>query len=365
MYRSSGEALQVRIGRRTSSTLACYGEDTEGFKMASEDEIASTALSSNAQERGLPSLGLLAILCVAGLATGWSNSRVLTGASEATIVFRRSAWFTVWSALGALAVALYLILGCITLRWLWLQTREEADGRSARAGLILKPLFGFAVYGAAIGAISAYLSKLAGTYDAATPLAHFPLRVNLFVLAAIVGAAPSAVSLWITRRRARSLPLRYVNDLPNGFEQFQLFRQRNQRSLSALSAIVAMAVFQTSALRNALVGSGAQGSDSYPAEFIILYGLIFAIAIAVVYLPSEFALRDAGFALQDVAAKRSESGSQTQQGDAVERWLELGEYRDRIGKTLNLNVTLFASVRTSLGLLAPLFASLLTTLFPH
>jgi len=208
------------------------------------DVLEKAGAEVHAQEHGLPSLKLLTIIGVVGLAAGWLNSRILTGANEATTIFRHSAWYTVWSALGALAVALYLILGCITLRWLWRLSCEEGGGRPACVRRILKPLFGYAIYGLAVGVISAYLSELVSPRGAAAPLAHFSLRVNLFVTAAVVGSVPSAVSLWITRRRARSLPLRYIGALPHGFEQFRVFRERNQRSLSVLSTIVAMAVFQ-------------------------------------------------------------------------------------------------------------------------
>jgi hypothetical protein len=71
------------------------------------DGNASTASSFHAQERGLPSLKLLTIIGVAGLAAGWLNSRILTGANEAVAVFRHSTWYAVWPVLGALAVVLF------------------------------------------------------------------------------------------------------------------------------------------------------------------------------------------------------------------------------------------------------------------
>ena len=135
--------------------------------------------------------------------------------------------------------------------------------------------------------------------------------------------------------------------------------------MSVLSVVIATAVFQTSALRNALLESGTRTAVNYPTQFVFLYGLIFAVAIAIIYLPSELALREAGLALQTMAVEGPRSTTLRQSGDAVESWLEQVDQRDRIGKVLGLDAPLFARVQTSLGLLSPLLASLIGTLLPH
>ena len=333
--------------------------------MASHEKNASTVPKSQSHERGLPSLAVLATIGAFGLAAGWLNGRILTGASGAVTTFRHSSWYTVWSALGALAVALWLVLGCITLRWLWWLSREEGGTRSVCVRRILWPALGYAVYGAVVSGLAAYLSNLTSPQGSVAPLADFTLRVNLFGTAAVFGSVPSAVSLWIIRRRVRFLPAHYNDDLPGGFEEFRIFQQKNQRSLSVLSVVIATAVFQTSALRNALLESGTRTAVNYPTQFVFLYGLIFAVAIAIIYLPSELALREAGLALQTMAVEGPRSTTLRQSGDAVESWLEQVDQRDRIGKVLGLDAPLFARVQTSLGLLSPLLASLIGTLLPH
>jgi len=194
--------------------------------VASHEKNASTVPKSQSHERGLPSLAVLATIGAFGLAAGWLNGRILTGASGAVTTFRHSSWYTVWSALGALAVALWLVLGCITLRWLWWLSREEGGTRSVCVRRILWPALGYAVYGAVVSGLAAYLSNLTSPQGSVAPLADFTLRVNLFGTAAVFGSVPSAVSLWIIRRRVRFLPAHYNDDLPGDSRNFGSFSKR-------------------------------------------------------------------------------------------------------------------------------------------
>jgi len=332
--------------------------------VTSLEKKAATGPESQSQERGLPSLAVLVTIGVFGLGAGWFNSRMLTGTSGAVTTFRHTSWYTIWSALGSLTVALWLVLGCITLRWLWWLSREEGGTRSVCARRILWPALGYTMYGAVVSGLAAYLSNLTSPGGSVAPLAGFALRENLFATAAVFGSVPSLVSLWIIRRRVRFLPAHYNDDLPGGFEKFLIFQQKNQRSLSVLSMVIAAAIFQTSALRDALLESGTRTAVNYPTQFVFLYGLIFSIAIAVIYLPSELALREAGLGLQTMAMEGHRSAT-LRQADAVESWLEQVDQRNRIGKALGVDVPLFARVQTSLGLLSPLLASLIATLLPH
>lgn len=318
-------------------------------------------------ERQLPSLPVLITVAVIGAAAGWLVIQASPGAHRGVIAFRHQAWYTVWSSLGSLFVALWLVLGVVTLSQLWSLSLEEEDGRWDRMKLILKPALGYLLFGALVGYLASAISYRSGVGAPDIPLAHSLLRVNFFAGAAIVGSLPSAVGLWVIRRRAGSLPTVALGsqiELLRSLDQFLVFQARNQRFLATLSTVVATAVLQTSAVRNALIGAGIVTATDYPPEFVLLYGVIFAVAVAIVYLPPELALREAGRTLQNIASTQIESTMPTPSNE-VERWLEQAGQRDRIGKVLGLDVPIVARVQTSLGLFAPLIASLIGALVPH
>ena len=322
---------------------------------------------SGSDEQRLPPLPFLVVVAVVGAATGWFVIQASPGTHRGVIAFRQQPWYTVWSSLGALFVALWLILGVVALSQVWSISAEEAESARERMKLIIRPALGFLLYGAVVSFLASSLSQRTRVGAPFIPLAHPALRVNFFSAVAVIGTLPSAVGLWMIRRRARSLPI-MVSDsetgLLNSLDRFLEFRSRNQRFLAMLSTVVATAVLQTSALRNALIGSGIVKAADYPPEFVFLYGAIFAAAVAIVYLPSELALRQAGRALQQMAASQMENAVPTS-GNGVEGWLDWVDQRDRIGKTLGLDVPILARIQTSLGLLAPLIASLIGALVPR
>ncbi len=330
-----------------------------------EDPPSSPHIAVDEQQ--LPSLPLLITVAVIGGAAGWLVIQAGPGAHRGVVAFRQQAWYTVWSSLGSFFVALWLVLGVVTLSQVWSSSLEEKEGRWDRAKLILKPALGYLLFGIVVAFLASGLSQRTQVGAPDIPLAYPLLRVNFFAGAAIVGSLPSAVGLWIIRRRAGSLSTVALGsqvELLRNLDQFLAFRTRNQRFLATLSTVVATAVLQTSALRNALIGSGIVKATDYPPEFVLLYGAIFAVAVAIVYLPPELALREAGRALQNISTKQMESASPTP-GHEVERWLEQVDQRDRVSKVLGLDVPILARVQTSLGLLAPLIASLIGALVPH
>lgn len=311
-------------------------------------------------------LPLLAVVAVAGSVAGWLVVQASPGSSISVIAFRRQPWYTVWSSLGALFVALWLILGLVAMRQVWSFSLEEEQDRWNRVKLILRPALGYLIYAILVAYLASALSGWAQGGNPGIPLSHPLIRVDFFAGVAAAGSLPSAVGLWITRRRAGSLSsaaLRPQTELLISLDQFLVFQSRNQRFLAALSTIIATAVLQTSALRNALIGAGVAKETGYPPEFVLLYGAIFAVAVAIVYLPSELALREAGRTLQRLAVTRMEVSSASNIG--IEHWLERVDQQDRIGKALGLDVPILARVQTSLGLLAPLIAALVGALVPH
>jgi hypothetical protein len=183
-----------------------------------------------------------------------------------------------------------------------------------------------------------------------------------------LGSIPNALGILVIRRRSRSLGIADQDSQESpqsGFDQYLEFENLNQHFLAMLATVIATAVAQTSALRYALVGSGLITKNAYPTEFVLLYGAIFALAVTGVYLPSELSLREAGRRLQTSAVKQWLLLSPERSTDDIEHWLDKTDQRERIGRTLRLNIGVLSGVQTSLGLLAPFLVAFATTLVPH
>ncbi len=83
----SRQSIYVSMERAVAPTW-----ERKGLNVASHEKKASPVPKSQSQERGLPSLAVLAAIGAFGLAAGWLNSRILTGTSGAVTTFRHSSW---------------------------------------------------------------------------------------------------------------------------------------------------------------------------------------------------------------------------------------------------------------------------------
>ena len=126
-----------------------------------------------------------------------------------------------------------------------------------------------------------------------------------------------------------------------------------RRFLTCLGAQVAGAVLVAGAEHNALLGKG--DTRELPAEYVVLYGLLFTIAITLVYVPVRSALERRGYRL--VACQFPVPEDHRPDPD----WYS---GRERLAGLLQGGVRPGQSVQTAVAILAPLAASLLALLLP-
>jgi hypothetical protein len=337
--------------------------------MSERDQTGNSGNESRTAEYQLPPLPALAAVAGFGIITGWFVSQVAPGSNPRANTFRNYAWYTGWSCLSAINVAIWLLLGAVGLWRLRLLLAEEGGDRSTRVKRIAGPLFGYIAYGTLVTMASQLLTqKVTIAHLATLPLNHFALRADLLTSLAVLGSIPNALGILVIRRRSKSLGVAAQDSqesLQSALDQYLRFENLNQQFLAMLATVIATAVAQTSALRNALIGSDLISTNAYPTEFVLLYGAIFALAVTGVYLPSELSLREAGRRQQAAAVQQWVLLSPERSTDDIEHWLDQTEQRDRIGGTLRLNVGVLSGVQTSLGLLAPLLVAFATTLLPH
>jgi hypothetical protein len=125
-----------------------------------------------------------------------------------------------------------------------------------------------------------------------------------------------------------------------------LSRQSNnilRRLLAFLGLQVGAVTLTTGALRVALVQGGWVTEGQFPAEAVLVYGVYFAFVIALVYLPSHFALQRRAERLRRDILERS--------GLEYMDWLS---HRSELNKALGLKNTWADMVVDGVWLLAPL-----------
>jgi hypothetical protein len=281
-----------------------------------------------------PSLLVLMCILVVGCMVGWLVSQAWPGSGPNANVFQRNTWYTIWSATNAISCALWLVLGYFGLRLLRrLQPAIRPRVRRWRSQVV-----NLVVACLALGIVMTALGTdfvLQFRQGVSYPLANFVLRVTVLTAIAVAGSLPSVAGLWWIRLQARDLA-RTTEDAeqvnPEALQTFTRYQESAQSFLGMLTTAVAAGVAAASALRRALAGIA-----DYPAELVLLYGTLFALALAFVYLPTAMTLRQTGRLLRDIAARHLLSSASDEPTDKIVRWLELQDYRDRLDKALGLN----------------------------
>jgi hypothetical protein len=324
---------------------------------------SSVGSRSNVSEYDSPSLLVLTCILVVGCMIGWLVSQVWPGSGSNVNVFRRETWYTIWSATNAIACALWLLLGYFgfrLLRRLLPTNRPRVRGWCSQSVNLVVPVVAYLALGIVMTALS---TGFILQFQQGEPfLANFILRVNIFAAIAVAGSLPSGAGLWWILFQARNLA-RTSEDTgqvnPEALQTFMRYQESGQSFLSMLATAVAVGVAVASALRQAV----SKIAD-YPAELVLLYGALFALAVAFVYLPTAMTLRQTGRVLRDIAARHLLSGPSDQPADKVVRWLELQDHRDRLDKALGLQLSIIDRIQLALGLLAPFLVSVLGTSLP-
>src|SRR5439155_1626391 len=76
-----------------------------------------------------------------------------------------------------------------------------------------------------------------------------------------------------------------------------------------------------------LLGSSTLQPADYPPEGVLLYGALFALALAFVYLPTAVTLRRTGHALRDAVASALLSSTGERPPNDIARWFKLQALR--------------------------------------
>ncbi|MFE2431909.1 hypothetical protein ACFXJ5_34945 [Streptomyces sp. NPDC059373] len=196
------------------------------------------------------------------------------------------------------------------------------------------------------------------------PIRHFPALIGVLTALGAGAAAPWVLSVWLAQERMRERTEQETSlDVPPNppliaaavTDILAVWRVIESSGL-ALSLIVSTSVFNTGALRLALIGSGAVEPADFPPEFVLGYGAFFTAILAAVLLPFVLTWRAQAFALIKRALPAPDSGLLDE---------DLLAARARMETQLHVSARFLRNPMATLSVLSPFVTALITALVPN
>ena len=247
--------------------------------------------------------------------------------------------FTLWGALIGGQTALWLL----ALPPLWLilsrhRSKAAAAGLSARREVLLSL--------AALVLLVGVLILAAATNPVPEFLPHLRWKVRALTVGALLVAAVAAAAVWVIRVRLEGL--RGAEPTKENLADYLELRADLERLLAFLGAIVGLAVLSSAGMRS-VVSDVLPGSlPDFPAEAVIVYGLVLSLLLAAVYLPTFAVARATGVAFRDKLAAFPDP----------EKLVDGMDAQRKLDEALGLTVSATASFRASVAILSPLLGGL-------
>jgi hypothetical protein len=271
--------------------------------------------------------------------------------TENQLFHHRHPAFLTWIMLIGITLSLAVTLGTVVV--LHIGSMMRTNGIPPLRALLLLTLT------VATGAALFYLAHR----DAyLVPAAEWLQRLSLFLqhpawtvrAILVVAFIPAIIALW-----GQLLVSAAVDRLAPGKDadagaiaqlagRFAQLRAALRFFLTSVAILVVMSVVTTDALRRALLNAvHAENLDIFPREFVYMYGFLFALVLAIFYLPVSFHLRARGRWLRDQLSSpgqptTEETKAALQSLDAAESPLD--------------------NLKTAISILSPLITSFLPNL---
>jgi hypothetical protein len=322
-----------------------------GDHIVGEAHAATAADHTTAWRSWLASPAVRTLAVFLPTAAGFAIAQVDKGGDAR---FTTSLEFFVWSGLIAVAVAVWVAmsLGLLpTVREL--RSLFGDDGPA----IPVSGLFGiYALYAAVLFAV------LTAGNRPMIPLDHFSFRIRTVFVIGLASAAPTVVALWLVAERLRRLrPLLAagapLSNAGERVEELRMLWRCSVRSLAAASVAVSLAVVLAGAMRNALVAyDPATWKEAFPESGLLLYGALFTVAFAAVYMPTLLTWRGRARQLVDAVYQTPVDGKPD------EAWMK---GRTALEQLLGINIGLMAQLSGMLAIFGPLAASFLATFVPQ
>jgi hypothetical protein len=264
---------------------------------------------------------------------------------EPTRKFARSGAFVFWVALLSLqtmvwTLALPLLVATFRRHW-----RQRAPGSAHRevvpSAVVLALLVGALVV----------VPRVTGKLPSFIPYHH--LKIDTLTGLALVVGLIAAMSMWLIRGRAEALAEK-DSFVKADVEKYLTLRTDLEWLLVFLGGVIGLAVLSSAALRHlALI---YDQTIDFPAESVVLYGLVLSLLVALTYVPTFTTLHGVGQRIRDSAAPLP-GPEDTEIDRKVAK-------RKTLDELLGLKVSASASFRAGVAILSPLLGAL-TSLLPR
>jgi hypothetical protein len=219
----------------------------------------------------------------------------------------------------------------------WRRWRELAARRPVSLGTVWKPVVAVALAGLALINLTPVDPDGTNNWRSAATLsssvvAGVPIATVMFSIRELsVRACATASSLGVA-----------VRDLID-------LRLLLQRLLTVVGGFLALTTLDVSALLAVERSAGTEIGER-PPEYVLIYGAVGTLLVALTYVPAWASLRDEGLRLRDDQFALGEF-------DDVERLVDVVEARSRFEVILQIDRPLLSTLRTDLIIFTPLLAS--------
>lgn len=140
-----------------------------------------------------------------------------------------------------------------------------------------------------------------------------------------------------------------------GIQRFVELREEVSRLLLIAAVILVLGTASTAGLRNAV--NVAAGKNSFPEEYVVLYGAMNSIFLMMVYIPVQASFFFIGRLLRNGILKEAEASA-----ESIKVWFE---NRQKIGDMLGLNFSQVSAFGAPLATLLPFLSALVSHLFSN
>jgi hypothetical protein len=170
--------------------------------------------------------------------------------------------------------------------------------------------------------------------------------LNGIVVATILLMLPAITVMFLIGPASDTLFKKKITKL--NFEttvnQLELLNQLLENSLRVLSVIVVFSVLTSSALRESIKATiEIDRYDIFPTEVSYVYGLYFSLFLCVIYIPVYYYLKQQYNYLKTASVEAE----------------DLGENKEKVLSSINLNNSAIDNIKVALTVLAPLLSSFL------
>jgi hypothetical protein len=193
------------------------------------------------------------------------------------------------------------------------------------------------------------------------PLTYHQARIGAIYGIGLLVALMPALGLGLARERLRDIAFR---GRPGGakIELFLALGESIRRFLFLAGALIFLAMLSVGALRNAVIAQrpdDEQLAESFPPEYVLLFGVYFSLLLALVYAPAYGTYLEVGGRMRDAFVGPTPPDDADAAG--LKSWRD---DRAALESVMRLDVGLAESFRAGVFVFAPLAGSLVSLLLP-